>query len=207
MKLYLSAALSLAVVASPAFATTISFAGNNSSLGHTNTYGMAPNQVTASAFSDSGSSLSLYGKNGGGSENGVGITGNSDDEINHSSFIQLDVSHLAAPSFVLSIGSTQAPSAPEGFEICLSATSGTLGSSCTLYSGVTAPTSDPFTTLTITPGTDFVDIQAYGSPSSGNVLLDSLTTVSAATPEPSSLLLLGTGVLGAAGAIRRRFVA
>jgi hypothetical protein len=40
-----------------------------------------------------------------------------------------------------------------------------------------------------------------------NFALDSFTVAVAPTPEPSSLLLLGTGVLGFAGAIRRRMMA
>jgi len=41
----------------------------------------------------------------------------------------------------------------------------------------------------------------------GNVGATTLTPPPPPTPEPSSLILLGTGVLGAAGMLRRRFVA
>lgn len=192
MKLKLALALTLSTLGvGSAFADTIDFTGSNASLGHSHVYNPGPNSVTAYAF---GGSALLYGKHGGGSENGVGIAGNSDNEISNLTFIQLDLANISG-LFSLAIGSTQRV---EGFLVCSSNTLGSLGA-CVDFM---VPGTDPFSTPNSMKSNRFVSIQADRAGS--DVLLNGLTTTPSPVPEPGSFFLLGTGIAAAVGMVRRK---
>ena len=124
-------------------------------LGHSHTYTSGAISVTAYAFAIGGGSDQLYGKHDGGSENGVGIARQFDNEISNSTFIELDLSSITNP-FSLLIGSTQDV---EGFKVCFSNSLGTLGGSCQNFQ---TPGGDPFSTsfFTMPLGDQFVSITA-----------------------------------------------
>lgn len=200
LKLNLAIALTFATVcASTAFADTINFNNPTGTLGHSQVYNAGPDSVTAYAFGIGGNDLDLFGKNDGGSEHGVGISSTgSQHEITSTTFVQLDLANISG-AFSLSIGSTQDV---EGFKACVSNTLGMLGT-CQDFS---SPSPDPYT-ANFTKGDQFISIIADGTPAAGNVLVDSLTYTPTPVPEPSSLVLLGTGIVAAAGVVRRKFVA
>lgn len=204
MKLKLATALVVAACAGTAYCTTIDFSSPSGTLGVSQVYNAGPNSVTVYGYdavgTGSGSTLTaskLYGKTGGGTEHGVGLADNTPDhEISKTNAVQIDLANISG-AYSLSIGSTQSV---EGFFYCLSNTLGSIGT-CTDVSG--AGGVDPYT-LSLSKTDRYISIEGDGVPSSGNVLLDSLSYSTSPVPEPSSLILLGTGILGVAGAIRRK---
>lgn len=187
-------------LALPASANTLaySFGVPTGALGTSQAYTQNGITLTAYGFDNSSRPIDLYGKNSGGDEIGLGLSRMPDNEIQTYNFVQLDVTSLHSLNLFdafLSIGSVQNG---EGWKLYGSNTLGTLGTlllSSSQDLGTTNIMSDVM-------NYDYLSIQA----SSHDVLLSALTVDYNTTrvPEPASFLLLGSGVLGLAGKLRKR---
>jgi hypothetical protein len=132
-------------------------------------------------------------KNGGVNETGLGVFADpsGDDEITVNDAVSLDLGGYRGTGFFLNIGSLQSG---ESYQYCWSINANT---GCTpIATGLTASS----LWLTVPNINPFL----YISASSGNVLVSSITIPDAQVPEPSSMLLLSSGLFGLAGIVRRK---
>jgi PEP-CTERM motif len=202
MKFLAVAVLTLMVAAAlPASANSVNYTWNfatapNQSLG-TSTYAYTANGITITATSGT----NLFYKVGGGDETGLGLDNcprqSCDHEIEPGEAITVNLNSLFSKNVTgisLMLGSIQpgeTGSVCDAFGVCMTFTSSNdfkSTSILSLYADMKVHNSG---SLIITAG-------------SGDVLVNQLQVTTSTVPEPSSWLLMGSGLLGMAGMIRRK---
>ncbi len=160
--------------------------------------------ITAYGYDANGTAHNLFLKNGGGDEQGLGLTGTFDNELSLSSgghtyanFIQIDVSKVLSSSIS---GSLEMGSVTNGekYDVYGSNTLGSLGTS--LLTGQT------------TEYPNFISIPSWGSykyigvtvtpnssSPSNNVLVDAFAIN--AVPEPASVVMMATSLVAGLGLV------
>lgn len=210
-------------MAAPAFATGVTFNFNTpgGKLGTSQSYTSGSLTITAYGYKCHASSASsksltycagqdLYAKNDGVGETGLGIYGENDNEIGwndkkHDYVMGLNLSSLVGAgvkSVTLDFGSVQKGENYTlwGYSANPFGTSVTLSNQIVSVWGNSNKTADYSSTITLNGGDQFLVINAL----CGDVLLGSASgTVPNPTPEPGTLLLMGTGLLLAGFGLRR----
>jgi len=151
--------------------------------------------ITATAFSVA--NYDLFIKNGStlaADEQGLGMIGTTDHEIQHGEFIQLELTSLANAGFTTSAITLGSVQIAEGYQICVSNVAGSDSGHCFTGNLDLSPV-----TVNFGNGYNYIDITA----TTGDVLI----AKGLAVPEPSSLMLLGTGLLALVGFTLKKAIA
>ena len=187
-----------AIPASADTAYTWNFATTpNSSLGtNTNTY--YSNGVGINATGSTNLFYKQQGGIGGAGETGLGLACcDSDHEINPGQSIILNLSSLFSKRVTgvsVMLGSIQRGETGQvcdAFDSCVTFGSGSDSKLVSIFGLFTDMKNHHSGLLTISSGT-------------GDVLINQLQVTTSAVPEPNSLILMGTGLVGLAGMVRRK---
>jgi len=180
-----------------------SLAPHQGDLGTTETYVSSGVTLIASGFNQLNQATDLYGKHGGGDENGLGLTNDpsGDDEIYFGKgFVQLDVQGLFGKIIASSLRfGTNSTSDGEAWKVYGTNTAGSLSGASVITSG----DGEGLHSLSSLGTYKYYDFVSSSSSGGKNFLITSLQGT-AAVPEPASwsLMILGFGGLGAL--LRRR---
>jgi hypothetical protein len=192
-----TAAMALATGASAA-TLSYNFASPTGNVGTSETYTSNGLSVTAYGFTAFNNAQSLYGKNGGAGEMGLGFLNNDDHEIGiFEGYVALDVSGLfgkvAGNTLTFTMDST---TDGEQWSVYGSNTLNSLGTF--LFNGGDEAAHN----LTGLGTYKYYDFKSTSFAGGGDVLLSTLSATTAA-PEPATWALMLAGI-GAAGAMLRR---